>query len=30
MPVFVSPNITSVPKDNNQQVFEAYRKRTLR
>ncbi len=30
MPVFVSPNITSVPKDNNQHVFDEYRKRTLR
>jgi uncharacterized phosphosugar-binding protein len=30
MPVFVSPNNTSVPKDNNQRVFEEYRKRTLR
>ncbi len=30
LPVFVSPNITSVPKDNNQQVFAEYRRRTLR
>lgn len=30
MPVFVSPNITSVPKDNNQRVFDEYHKRTLR
>lgn len=30
MPVFVSPNVTNVPKDNNKHVFEEYRKLTLR
>jgi uncharacterized phosphosugar-binding protein len=30
LPVFVSPNIVSVPKDNNQHVFAEYRRRTLR
>lgn len=30
LPVFVSPNITSVPKDNNDRVFAEYRRRTTR
>ncbi|TMB81210.1 MAG: hypothetical protein E6J39_11220 [Chloroflexi bacterium] len=30
MPVFVSPNIASVPKDNNEQVFAEYRRRAMR
>jgi uncharacterized phosphosugar-binding protein len=30
LPVFVSPNIASVPKDNNEHVFAEYRRRTLR
>lgn len=29
-PVFVSPNITSVRKDDNQHVFAEYRRRTTR
>lgn len=29
-PVFVSPNITSVPGDNNTRVFAEYRRRTIR
>ena len=30
LPVFVSPNIASVPKDNNEQVFAEYRRRAMR
>lgn len=30
LPVFVSPNITSVPKGNNERVFAEYRRRTTR
>jgi uncharacterized phosphosugar-binding protein len=30
LPVFVSPNIVSIPRDNNEQVFAEYRRRTLR
>ena len=30
LPVFVSPNIASVPRDNNERVFAEYRRRTLR
>ena len=30
LPVFVSPNVASVPKDNNERVFAEYRRRTLR
>jgi uncharacterized phosphosugar-binding protein len=30
LPVFVSPNITNVEKDNNERVFAEYRRRTTR
>ncbi len=30
LPVFVSPNITTVPEDNNERVFAEYRRRTTR